>query len=220
MRLDTAMPDPFAGLLKSRVARRAILGVLALEAAVVAASYYSEHAHLKRESKIVRFGDASKLGQDWWRVEGPGISRPPIRRAGDATLPDDEAVIGLVVDGHARAYRVKAFDDRSRHIVNDLIGDRPVTVAYCDLADCARAYTGPRGDRPLDVRQAGIKGQEMIVKVGDAYYWHRTAEPMEAGGGPPFPFRSHPLERRRWGDWRREHPDTGLYLGPERRASP
>ncbi len=225
------MPDLIRGLLKSRAAMGAILGVLALEAAVVAATYYSERVHLKRESKIIRFGDASKLGGGWRRVEGPGISRPPTRRAEDAKLPDDEEVIGVVVDGKARAYRVKAFvDDPSLHIVNDLIGDRPLTVAYCDQSDCARAYAGPRGGRPLDVAQAGLRGGEMILKVGETYYRHRTAEPIEAGGGPPFPFPieagdgppfpfpSYPLARRTWRDWRREHPDTDLYLGPERRA--
>ena len=130
-------------------------------------------------------------------------------------------MIGIVVDGQARAYRVRAFDDPSRHIINDLIGDRPVTVAYCNLSDCARAYAGPRGGRPLDVSQAGTQGGEMILKVGETYYWHRTAEPLEeASGGPPFPFPPHPLVRRKWGEWRREHPDTDLYLGPELRAAP
>jgi hypothetical protein len=206
------------GLLKSRAAMGAVLAVLAVEAAVVAATYYSESAHLRRAAKIVRFGDASKLGRDWWKLEGPGISRPPVRREEEAGIADDEEVIGVVVDGKARAYRVKAFNDPSRHVVNDLIGDRPVTVAYCDLTDCARAYAGPRGGRPLDVSQAGLKDRGMILKVGDHYYRHGTAEPIEGGGGPPFPFPSHPLARRTWGDWRREHPETDIYLGPERPA--
>ena len=214
------MPDPIPGFLKSRAVKGAIVGVLALDAVVVAATYYSECAHLRRESKIIRFGDASKLSPPWRKVEGPSISRPPTRRAEQAKLPDYEEVIGIVVNGKARAYRVKAFDDPSRHIVNDLIGDRPVTVTYCDLSDCARAYAGPRGGPPLEVFQAGTKGPEMILKVGETYYWHRTAEPVETGGGSPFPYATYPLARRTWGDWRREHPDTDLYLGPERRTAP
>ena len=214
------MPDLIRGLLKSRAAMAAIVGVLALGAAVVATMYYSERVHLERESKIVRYGDASKLDGFWKKVEGPGIRRPPTRRAEEAKLPDDEEVIGIVVDGKARAYRVRAFDDLSRHIVNDLVGDRPVTVAYCNVSDCARAYTGPRGGRQLDVSQAGIvDGRDMVVKAGDAYYSHMTGKPMKDGGAP-FPYPTHPLVRRTWGEWRREHPDTDLYLGAERPAAP
>jgi hypothetical protein len=219
-RLDTAMPARLPGLWKSRAVKGAILVVLALETVVVAAVYYSESTHLRRESKIVRSGDTSKLDRFWRKVEGPGISRPPIRRAEDAKLPDDEEVIGIVVDGQARAYRVKAFDDLSRHIVNDLVGDRPVTVAYCNVSDCARAYAGPRGGRLLEVSQAGIlSGREMIVKAAGAYYLHRTGEPMKDGGGP-FPYPTHPLVRQTWGEWRREHPETDLYLGPGRPSAP
>jgi Protein of unknown function (DUF3179) len=214
------MPVPTPGFLKSRAARGAILAVLAVEAVVVAVIYHSERSYLKEVAKSVRSGDASKLRRIWRKVEGPGISRPPTRRAADAKLADDEEVIGIVVDGKARAYRVRAFDQLERHIVNDLIGDRPVTVAYCNVSDCARAYAGERGDRLLDVSQGGLQGVEMILKVSETYYWHRTAEPVETGGGPPFPYATYPLARRTWGDWRREHPDTDLYLGRERRVAP
>jgi hypothetical protein len=39
-------------------------------------------------------------------------------------------------------------------------------------------------------------------------------------GGEPFPYPTHPLVRRTWGEWRREHPDTDLYLGPGPPAAP
>ena len=130
-------------------------------------------------------------------------------------------MIGIVADGRARAYRLKAFVHLSRHIVNDLIGDRPITVTYCDLSDCARSYAGPRGGRLLDVSQAGFgyMGRGMVVKVGNAYYWQQTGETMQAGGDP-FPYPTHPLVRQTWGEWRREHPDTDLYLGPGQAAAP
>jgi hypothetical protein len=215
-----AMPNPITGLFRSRAVRAAILAVLALEATVVAAVFYSERTQLKRESNTIRYGDSSKLGRFWKKVEGPGVSRPPIRPAADAKLGDGEEVIGIVADGRARAYRLRAFDELSRHIVNDLIGDRPVTVTYCDASDCARAYTGPRGGPLLDVSQAGIvDGRDMVVKAGDAYYLHMTGKPMKDGGAP-FPYPTHPLVRQTWGEWRREHPDTDLYLGAERPAAP
>src|SRR5262245_3700545 len=38
----------------------------------------------------------------------PGVRTPPVRRAADAHLPDDTQVVGVVVQGRARAYALSA----------------------------------------------------------------------------------------------------------------
>ena len=77
-RLDTAMRDSIPGLLKSRVVIGATLAVLAVEAVVVAATYYSERAHLRREWKIIRYGDATKLVGEWRKLEAPASAGRPL----------------------------------------------------------------------------------------------------------------------------------------------
>ena len=119
----------------------------------------------------------------------PGIVRPPVVGADASGLRPDEEVFGLVVGGRARAYRLDALRDRSKHVVNDLVGGVPVTVAYCDVSDCVSAYRGPEASGPLDVSIGGL-----FENPGDG-----------AGGGRPplFPEVRGPGHA---GDWPSPHP--------------
>ncbi|MBW3563629.1 MAG: DUF3179 domain-containing protein [Acidobacteria bacterium] len=59
----------------------------------------------------------------------PAIDEPEFVRAADATfMDDDEPVIGVVLDGVARAYSTWHLD---RHeIVNDTIASKPLAVTW------------------------------------------------------------------------------------------
>lgn len=59
----------------------------------------------------------------------PAIDAPRFERAADAKfMAEDEPVVGVVVDGFARAYSTWHLD---RHeIVNDVIGRTPVAVTW------------------------------------------------------------------------------------------
>lgn len=59
----------------------------------------------------------------------PAIDEPEFVRAADATfMDDDEPVIGVLVDGEARAYSTWHLD---RHeIVNDTIARQPLAVTW------------------------------------------------------------------------------------------
>ncbi len=210
------MPAPIPGLLRSRPATIALTTALAIASALVAASFWSDDAR----NVGAGAGAGTSSSEVWWRVEGPGILRPEVVPADRAAIGDDEEILGVIVDGRPRAYRLRAFLDPSAHIVNDVIGDRPITVAYCNLSDCARAYGGPPGGAPLDISQAGLKDGQMIVRAAGGYFWHRDGRPFEPAPGvgtePAFPYPDYPMERRKWGDWRREHPTTDLYATPTR----
>ncbi len=209
------MPAPIPGPHRFRPATIALTAALAIVAALVAASFWSDDAR--------NVGAGTPSSEVWWRVEGPGILRPETIPADRATIGDDEEILGVIVDGQPRAYRLSAFLDPSAHIVNDVIGDRPITVAYCNLSDCARAYAGPPGGAPLDIAQGGLKDGQMIVRAAGGYFWHRDGRPFEpapsVGAGAVFPYPDYPMERRKWGDWRREHPTTDLYTTPTHPSS-
>jgi hypothetical protein len=54
---------------------------------------------------------------------------PPTVSADQATfLQEEDEVLGFVIDGHARAYDVRALS--YHHIVNDRIGQTPIAVTY------------------------------------------------------------------------------------------
>lgn len=206
------MSPPFR-LPRPSVAARIVLGVLAVEAVAVASTYWSERAGLRANRDGVTF-NWSVDTPSWRTFEHGGVIRPPAVPAERAELAGGEEVLGVVLGGKARAYRLRALADPTRHVVNDVVDGVPVSVTYCDLTDCARAFTGPAGDRPLDVAQAGLFGHEMVLEVAGVRYLHRTGVPAERGVGiPPLPYPSLALKRTTWDEWRRLHPRGDVYLG-------
>lgn len=153
----------------------------------------------------------------------PGIDRPATREARAARLADDEAILGVSVGGHHRAYRILAMQEKTDHIVNDVIGGRPVTVTYCNAYDCARAFTGGPTGSPLPIAQGGLCTEGMIIRVGDSAYSQKSlksASPRIAV--PPFPFSLFPVERTTWKEWRTRYPETDVFegVGPAEAATP
>jgi hypothetical protein len=129
-------------------------------------------------------------------------------------LADGDEVIGVVVEGRPRAYRLGALEYPPWHVVNDVVGEVPVTIAHCDLTGCTRAYAGEPGSGPLDVGQAGLAKGEMVVKVDGVAYWHRTGMPVEsAGGAATLPYREQVWTRTTWRAWRGAHPTTDVFVG-------
>ena len=82
----------------------------------------------------------------------PGIANPVFVAPTDSRLSSELPVIGIVVEGRSFAYSIPAlsmptelesvtsvYDLARRHVVNQLIDDKAVTVTYCDLSHCAHA---------------------------------------------------------------------------------
>src|SRR5438132_1440079 len=115
---------------KARPAVFRIMLILAVAVAAALAWVFLAQPYLTTQSHA----DAGALP----RTEGatpffyPGINEPPTVPAAQATLADDEEVIGVSVDGRSRAYCTSAFLGPQRHVVNDMLFDRPITVPFWD----------------------------------------------------------------------------------------
>lgn len=207
----------------------ALAGFLLVAAAAAPLTYWAEQASLRSWARRnERFTPPAAQRNPF---SFPGVETPPARPAGRAALGDDEPVIGVEVGGKARGYHQRSLSGTTRHIINDLLGGKAVTVTYCDLDDCARAFSG--GDRatPLDVAQAGLLDGRMLVRVGDVAYFQSSAQVAEHGPdspAPPFPYAPLLVTRTTWGDWKARHPDTDVYVHdraaarsePKRKSSP
>lgn len=144
----------------------------------------------------------------------PGIRLPPMHPAASAHLHDDDEVLGVVVGGKARAYSLEALSGGlTRHVVNDLVGGQPVSVAYCDIDDCARVYSGPPGQEPLDVGVLTKLKVGLALRVGEADYAQETGERLGNGPGGHIPLPELEYVRTTWRKWREAHPDTDVYEG-------
>ena len=150
----------------------------------------------------------------WKKMLGTNqIIRPSTVRADQAGLPENASVIGVVVDGKARAYSLRSLRHLRQHVVNDLVGGVPITVAHCDVTDCTHVYASHERSEPLDVRQAGFRDGQMILGIGDAYYEHSSGAPIEPRPGTPsFPYEGYPWIRTTWKEWKQQHPETDIYV--------
>ena len=192
---------------------RVVLAAVGAFAVVAAAAYALEAMALRSAQSGVTFDMRPELPGSWLRAEAAGIRTPPVVAAEAAGLDDAEEVVGVVVNGAARAYRLGALRDPRRHVVNDLVGGAPVSVAYCDRTDCIRTYTGP-GAEPLRVGIAGLRDGGLVVKLDGVYYDHRSGRVVEGPpGAAPLVLDRVPWTRTTWGRWRREHPATDVSVG-------
>jgi len=203
------------GLNKHKPALILVAGLLTIQIAAVVLVLAKERASLPRGDD----GLSPKLTPgNWWRENH---ARPTLR---PATLKANEAgawllepIIGVEVAGKARAYRVGAFDDASGHVVNDLIGGVPVTVAHCNLSRSARVYADPAGTAPLDAEAAGLLNDRMVMKLGGVLYYHTTGEPVEPDKNPrPIPYLRVDPVLTTWEQWVRQHPASDLFVGNPR----
>ena len=155
------------------------------------------------------------------QVEAPGLVCPPTSGVEGSGMRDDDEVIGVEIGGRARAYRLVALSSRTTHVVNDLLGGVPVTVAYCDITDCVRAYTDSRRTTPLEFSIGGLyieDGSQMVLKLDGVYYLQKSGKTIRPGPGPDaIPYDSIEPTRTTWKEWVRLHPGNGRL---HRRARP
>jgi hypothetical protein len=179
-----------------------------------------------------------KNGASWRELLTAPIQRPGAVAAKDAGLSPDEMVIGVTVGGKARAYRLKAMEGRSKHLVNDLVAGLPVSVAYCNVTGCVRVYTGPPGPAPLDLTVAGLLNDEMVLNAGGSLYFQgsgKLVDPalLESSHNPVAVAHAHNARKTStanqgtsgmpydtltpvlttWQAWVEQHPDSDIYTG-------
>jgi hypothetical protein len=196
----------------------ALAAVLTIQAVVIVGIMASERAAQQAdEARITVF---QRPDVKWRQNQAAPILRPSTLAAHEAPLRPDEVVIGVDLGGKARAYRLGAFEGKSTHVVNDLIGGVPVSVAYCDLTQCVRIYTDPRGSAPLDAQVAGLLNNEMIIQLGGTLYFHQSGMPaVPTDNPPPIPYRLLTPTVTTWKEWTERHPETDVYLGDRPVAS-
>jgi hypothetical protein len=145
----------------------------------------------------------------------PGVTRPRLCPPDQVDLARDELVIGVEVNGQPRAYLVKAFEvddvasvrDLSAHIVNDIVGESPVSITHCNRTHSTRVFTYPPGagvpGEPMDVCVGGWN-DGMVVVVGNSAYPQHAEE---------IPLVDLPFLTTTWSRWQAEHPDSLVYTG-------
>jgi hypothetical protein len=85
--------------------------------------------------------------------------------AADNKLPRERLVIGLVLNGEARAYPIQLIG--YHHQVRDTIGQTPVMITYCTVCRTGRVFSPIVNGKPEAFR---------LVAAGNGHRHRRTAE--------------------------------------------
>jgi hypothetical protein len=142
----------------------------------------------------------------------PAIDEPTFLEVGDVDfLADEEPVLVLDVGGETRAYPVQIMT--WHELVNDTIGEVPVTVSYCPLCNSAVAYDRRLGDRVLDFGTSGSLYQSSMVmydRQTETLWTHFDGEAV-VGWLAGEQLDLIPMATVAWADFREAHPD-GIVL--------
>ncbi|MGH6899651.1 MAG: DUF3179 domain-containing protein [Geminicoccaceae bacterium] len=100
----------------------------------------------------------------------PSIDDPTFVPVTEAELPDNEPVIGLVIDGDARAYPLRILI--WHEIVNDVVGGVPVAVTYCPLCNTGIVFDRRLGDRVLEFGTTGkLRNSDLVMYDRTTLSW-------------------------------------------------
>lgn len=139
----------------------------------------------------------------------PSIDDPQFATlSGSAFLTHSDIVIGLEIDGEAKAYPLSILV--WHEIVNDNVGGVPVAVTYCPLC-----FTNQVFERVLDGEEVefGTSGKlynsnlVMYDRLTDSY-WSQALGKAITGDLTGKDLKIIPFDVISWGDWISIHPET------------
>ena len=138
----------------------------------------------------------------------PSIDQPEFKKASAVKLEEGARVLGVKVNGVAKAYPVSIMN--YHEIVNDDFAGQPVVVTYCPLCGSGIAF-----DAAID-GQAKTFGVSGLLYNSDVLLYDRQTESlwsqimMQAISGPMAgkELQMLPTMNTSWGEWKKKYPDT------------
>ncbi len=137
----------------------------------------------------------------------PALTYPAIETAesADHWLNDHDLILGMVIDGKARAYPVRILN--WHEIVNDRIGSHAFVLSYCPLCGSGMAFDS-----------SDLFGVSGMLYQSDVLLYDKRSESlwsqlmMQAVTGPRAGEKLQllPVEHSAWSDWKSAHPDSSV----------
>lgn len=142
----------------------------------------------------------------------PAIDDPQFESVAVAArhLKPDERIIGVIIDGDARAYPINILS--SHEIVNDVVGGEPVAVTWCPLCYSALVFSRQvAGDEtPLTFGVSGKLLYNTLVMFDreSNSLWSQLYGGGIQGRWSGTSLRAFPSIHTDWATWYRQHPGS------------
>jgi hypothetical protein len=139
----------------------------------------------------------------------PALTDPEFVPAAQADyLAPDDRVLGLKLDGEARAYPIAILN--WYEIVNDRIGGRAVAVTYCPLCGTGVAFDALHEGRRLDFGVSGLlyNSDVLLYDRQTESLWSQIKKQAVTGPMKGRRLSALPMTDTTWRAWRETHPKT------------
>ena len=134
----------------------------------------------------------------------------------DLDVRDDELVVGVVIDGEARAYPINMLTMPQREIINDELAGREIAVTWCHLCHYGIVFDRRAGEQILTFRVSGkLWGGNLIMfdsQTGSE--WSQVLGEAMQGSLRGTVLEVVPSQIMDWTSWRAIHPQTTVFVMP------
>jgi len=145
--------------------------------------------------------------------EIPSLDYPTMVKADEAHyLLDTDLVFGVEINGDVRAYPLRILG--WHEMVNDVVGDVPVALAYCTLCGSGILYE----TAVADISAALVFGSSGLLYRSNKLMFDRASSTLwnQYNGKPVLgplvdkdvELKQRPIAITRWDQWRNTHPET------------
>ena len=141
----------------------------------------------------------------------PAVLEPQFVKADRATfLESNDKVIGVVVQGRARAYPIKILN--WHEVVDDSIAGTPLAVTFCPLVQGAAVYRREAAGKTVVLGVSGKLYQSNLVlyDAGTQSLWSQLEGQALAGPMAGQKLAAIPNTVMTWEAWRKKHPTTDV----------
>lgn len=140
------------------------------------------------------------------REDVPSIDDPRFVDAegADEFLDSSDPVFGVVHGGETVAYPQPVLV--WHEVVNDVVGDDPVTVTYCPLTGTAMGFR--RGETTFGVSGDLVNSNLVMFDRATESRWPQLLATAIDGPFEGKSLQEIPVTWTTWGDWKTYHPDT------------
>ncbi len=144
----------------------------------------------------------------------PAIVHPPMISAQDVRgqVTDNELVLGVEVNGEARAYPINMLNGPSREIINDTLGGVEIVAMWCHLCHSGIVFDRTINQQTLTFTVSGMLWRRTLVMMDleTQSLWSLLLTQAMAGPLQGQRLAAVPSKLTTWNAWRTEHPQTTL----------
>jgi len=142
----------------------------------------------------------------------PAINSPQFISANDAAafMQAEDRVLGLEINGQARAYPVKILNHHE--IVNDNIDGQGILISYCPLCGTGMAFFSNVDGRELSFGVSGLlyNSDVLMYDRQTESLWSQILGRAISGPARGTKLQSVPVIHTNWRGWLQEHPKSSV----------